>query len=201
MNSGYVICALTLSATGAVAQSPEMTRLAQALAGDWRSVEVVQFGKPLPDGQGRRGTVQARLASGGNVLVVEGHAVGAVGGEIGWYSAFWWHPAINRYRMLTCFYAPGIRGECRLRGTAYWEGETFVNEYADSVDGKLVNMRDVWGDLKQGSYSLTELHETDQRTMSPYVVSHLTRVRVRERSHPTCTNSPSSTSCTKSPGS
>lgn len=111
-----------------------MARLARALAGNWRTIEVVQNGKPVPAGKGRRGTMHARLASGGNVLIVEGHAAGAVDGELGYYSAFWWDPVISRYRILTCF-SLADNGGCTLRGTVHWEDATLVNEYADTVGG------------------------------------------------------------------
>ena len=34
---------------------PEIARLAKVLVGDWNTVEIVQHGKPVPDGAGRRG--------------------------------------------------------------------------------------------------------------------------------------------------
>jgi hypothetical protein len=80
-NQMLTSCLLVAIATPAIAQSPEMARLAKALAGDWSSVEVVQFGKPVPEGAGRRGATHVRLAGGGTVLVDEGHTVGAVGGD------------------------------------------------------------------------------------------------------------------------
>jgi len=50
------------------AASPEMARLAQALAGDWTTVEILQQGKPVPEGAGRKGDVHVRLTGGGTVL-------------------------------------------------------------------------------------------------------------------------------------
>jgi hypothetical protein len=64
---------------------PEMARLAKVFAGDWNTVEIVQHGKPVPDGAGRHGTVHVRLTGGGAVLVSEGHSVGTVGGELQWF--------------------------------------------------------------------------------------------------------------------
>jgi len=66
-----LLCAAALLSPAAGAQSvdsaatPEMARLAKALAGDWNTVEIVQHGKPVPQGAGRRGTSQVRLTGGG----------------------------------------------------------------------------------------------------------------------------------------
>jgi hypothetical protein len=51
------------------AASPEMARLAQALAGDWTTVEILQQGKPVPEGAGRKGDVHVRLTGGGGACV------------------------------------------------------------------------------------------------------------------------------------
>src|SRR5215470_12119704 len=94
-----LLCAAALLSPAAGAQSvdsaatPEMARLAKALAGDWNTVEIVQHGKPVPDGAGRRGTLHVRLAGGGTALVSEGHSIGAVGGALEWFITIWWDPA------------------------------------------------------------------------------------------------------------
>jgi hypothetical protein len=150
---------------------PEMARLARALAGDWNTVEVVQHGKPVPEGAGRRGTTHVRLAGGGTVLVSEGHSVGAVGEDLRWFITVWWDPGASRYRFLTCFKAPPDVG-CELRGTARWDGDTFVNDYEEVVNGKRTKMQDLWTDIGPNSHTLTEAHESGNGVMKPYVVSH-----------------------------
>jgi hypothetical protein len=153
-------------AASAHGQSPEMARLEKVLVGDWNTVEVMQFGKPVPDNRGRRGTVHVRLAGGGSVLVSEGHTNGAIGGDLQWLITIWWDPTIARYRFLTCFNDSGASG-CELRGTAHWAGDTFVNEY----NIKAAKCRDVWSDITPTSHTLTA--ECDSK---PQVVSHDTRV-------------------------
>ena len=162
------ICVLAPVIGGA--QTPEMARLGNALVGDWSTVEVMQFGKPVADGAGRKGTTHVRLVAGGTALLAEGHSVGAVGGELEWFESIWWDTEIHRYRFLTCFKATDGNG-CELRGTAHWVGDQFVNEYEERVDGKLTKMRDVWSDITPTSHSLTEEHEG-----KPYVVSHDTKM-------------------------
>ena len=86
-----LLCGVAFASAAARAQPtdspaiPEMARLAKAFAGDWNTVEIVQHGKPVPDGAGRHGTVHVRLTGGGAVLVSEGHSVETVGGELQWF--------------------------------------------------------------------------------------------------------------------
>ena len=85
------------------AASPEMARLAQALAGDWNTVEILQQGKPVPEGAGRKGDVHVRLTGGGTVLASEGRSVGAIGGDLRWFITIWWDKEATCYRLVTCF--------------------------------------------------------------------------------------------------
>ena len=70
-----LLCGVAFISSPAVAQSadsaaiPEMARIAKVFAGDWNTVEIMQHGKPVPDGAGRRGTVHVRVAGGGTALV------------------------------------------------------------------------------------------------------------------------------------
>jgi hypothetical protein len=153
---------------------PEMARLAKVFAGDWNTVEIVQHGKPVPDGAGRHGTVHVRLTGGGTALASEGHSVGTVGGELQWFITIWWDPGAKCYRFLTCFRTPTDAG-CELRGTAHWDGDTFVNDYEQVIDGKRTKEQDLWTDITANSHTLTESHDIGNGVMKPYVVSHSTR--------------------------
>jgi hypothetical protein len=153
---------------------PEMARLAKVFAGDWNTVEIVQHGSPVPNGAGRCGIVHARLTGGGAALVSEGHSVGSVGGDLQWFITIWWDPNANFYRFLTCFRTPTDAG-CELRGTAHWNGNTFVNDYEEVTNGKRIKAQDVWTNITANSHTLTESHDVGNGVMKPYVVSHNTR--------------------------
>jgi len=153
---------------------PEMARLAKVLAGDWNTVEIVQHGKPVTEGEGRRGTVRVTLTGGGTALVCEGHSVGTVGGDLRWFITIWWDPNAKSHRFLTCFKTATDAG-CELRGTAHWERDTFVNDYEEVINGKHTKMRDVWTDITPNSHTLTAEYDTGNGVMKPYVVSHDTR--------------------------
>jgi hypothetical protein len=175
-----LLCGVAFASAPVLAQStdsstiPEMARLAKVFAGDWNTVEILQHGKPVAAGAGRRGTVHVRLAGGGTALLSEGRSVGTVGGELQWFITIWWDANTKCYRFLTCFRTPGDAG-CELRGTAHWDGETFVNDYEEVIDGKRTKMQDHWTDVTPNSHTLTESHDIGNGVMKPYVVSRSTR--------------------------
>jgi hypothetical protein len=175
-----LLCGVAFLFSPALAQSPdstaslEMARLSKVFAGDWNTVEIVQHGKHVPDGAGRRGTVHVTLAGGGTALVSEGHSVGTVGGELRWFITIWWDSNEKCYRFLTCFRTLADAG-CELRGTAHWDGDTFVNDYEEVISGKRTKMQDLWTDITPNSHTLTEAHDAGNGVMKPYVVSHSTR--------------------------
>src|SRR5215469_18977212 len=176
----WLLCAVALFSWSARAQSDnsagimEIARLAKVLAGDWNTVEIVQHGKPVPEGAGRRGTVHVTLVAGGTALVSEGHSVGAVGGDLRWFITIWWDADAKLYRFLTCFKTPTEAG-CELRGTAHWDGDMFVNDYEEVINGKRTKIQDRWTDITPDSHTLTEAHDIGSGVMKPYVVSHNTR--------------------------
>jgi hypothetical protein len=153
---------------------PEMARLATVLVGDWNTVETVQQGKPVPEGAGRRGTVHVVLVGGGTALVSEGHSAGKLGGDLSWFITIWWDSKAKTYRFLTCFKTDADAG-CELPGTAHWEGNTFVNDYEEVINGKRTKMQDIWTDITPDSHTLTEAHDAGDGAMKPYVVSQSTR--------------------------
>ncbi|PYL32734.1 MAG: hypothetical protein DMF38_14070 [Verrucomicrobia bacterium] len=153
---------------------PEIARLAKVLVGDWNTVEIVQHGKPVPDGAGRRGAAHVRVTGGGTAVVSEGHSVGTVGGDLQWFITIWWDPSAKCYRFLTYFRTPTDAG-CELRGTAHWDGDTFVNDYEEVIDGKRTKVQDIWTDITLNSHTLTEVHDVGNGVMEPYVVSRNTR--------------------------
>ena len=175
------LCGVVLLRSSAGAQPaagdaaiPEMARLAKVLAGDWNTVEVVQHGKPVPEGAGRAGSMRVALTGGGTALVSEGHSVGTVGADLRWFITIWWDPDMKLYRFLTCFKTDTNAG-CELRGTAHWDGDVFVNDYEEVIKGKRTKVQDLWTDITPNSYTLTAVHDAGNGVMKPDVVSHNTR--------------------------
>ena len=112
------------------------------------------------------------LVGGGTALVSEGRSSGAVGGDLRWFITIWWDTNAKLYRFLTCFKTPA---GCELRGTAHWDGDTFVNDYEDIINDKRTEIQDRWTDIRPNSHTLTEACDDGNGVMKPYVVSHTTR--------------------------
>jgi hypothetical protein len=110
-----------------------MDRLAQALVGDWDTVEMMEPGPFFPEGGSRKGNVHVRLAVGGYILIYEVHSDGSAG-KLDGFLTIWWEKNTKLYYFLACFNNPN--GPCRIRGTAHWEGNSFVNDYEETVKGK-----------------------------------------------------------------
>src|SRR5215469_6132759 len=47
----------------------------------------------------------------------------------------------NTYGFFACFKDSGD-ADCKVRGTAHWEGDVFVNDYTEEVDSKPTKFRD-----------------------------------------------------------
>jgi hypothetical protein len=120
------------------AAGPEMDRLAKALAGDWNTAETMERNQ-FPNGGSRHGKSHVRLATGGTSLVAEVHSDGSAGSLDG-LLVIWWDKPAKLYRFFTCFNDPS--SPCKVRGTAHWDGDTFVDDYEEMVDGKLTKWRD-----------------------------------------------------------
>jgi carboxyl-terminal processing protease len=163
------------------AASPEMERLAKFVVGDWDTVETIESSPSFPHGGSRNGRVEARLAAGGYTLIYEVHSDGSAG-KLDGFLTIWWDQAANVYHLLACFNNP--RGPCRMRGTAHWEGEAFVNDYDFLVEGKRVPWRDTFT-FDANSHKLVAATGTDTGTMKTEITTTATRsarkVAVREQ--------------------
>jgi hypothetical protein len=119
--------------------APEMDRLAKLLVGDWRTTETMERCAIFPDGGGRRGIAHIRLAAGGTTLLYEVHSDGSAG-KLDGMLVIWWDKEASLYQFFVCFNNPNH--PCKTRGTAHWEGNSFVNDYEEIVEGKRTPCRD-----------------------------------------------------------
>jgi len=135
----FSLCVRAQPAT--IASGPEMERLAKAVVGDWETVETMERGAEFPQGGSRRGVVHARLAAGGTTLLYEVDSDGSAG-KLNGFLAIWWNSEAKIYDVFVCFNSP--RHPCRMRGTARWEGDGFVNDYELPAGGKTTRWRDTF---------------------------------------------------------
>src|SRR6266852_1194163 len=126
----------SLSIEGA---SPEMEKLARAFVGEWDTTESMEHSEYFPHGGGRSGKSHWRLGVGGTTLIAEGNSDGSVG-PLSYLITIWWDKKSKTYGFFTCFKDTG--SSCRVRGTAHWEGDTFVNDYEEMENGKSIKWRD-----------------------------------------------------------
>ena len=150
---------------------PEMDRLAKALAGRWNTVETMERGAEFPRGGSRRGVVEARLAAGGTTLVYEVHSDGTAG-KLDGFLAIWWNPEEKLYDVFVCFNSP--RHPCRMRGTARWEGDRFVNDYDSTAAGKTTRWRDTFRFTPAG-HTLVAAIDTDGGAMKTLITTEAIR--------------------------
>lgn len=154
------------------AANPEMGRLAKTLAGDWNTTETMERSQFFPNGGSRRGIAHVHLTAGGTTLINEVHSNGSAGPLDG-LVAIWWDGDAKLYRFFTCF--RGSENPCKVRGTAHWEGDTFVNDYEEMVDGKMTKWRDSWIHITPRSHTLVAAMDIGNGTMKTFVTSTGTR--------------------------
>lgn len=151
--------------------SPEMNRLAKALVGDWTTVETMERSEFFPNGGSRHGIVHVRLAAGGNTLIYEVHSNGSAG-KLDGFHAIWWDKGAKLYNFFACFNNPN--NPCKMRGTAHWEGTTFVNDYEEIVDGKKRPFRDSFV-ITPTSHTLIAAIDMGNGTMKTVITTRGTR--------------------------
>lgn len=153
---------------------PEIKKLFDALAGEWDTTEKRERTGFFPNGGARTGKVQTRLAAGGAMLVIEGHSDGSAG-PLSYLIVVWWDRTASRYRYFICF--KGEAGGCEVRGTAHWEGNNFVNDYEEIVDGKALKFRDTFRDISANSYNLIFAWIKDDGSAETVITTHAVRRR------------------------
>ncbi|HKW87789.1 MAG TPA: hypothetical protein VJN21_03435 [Candidatus Acidoferrales bacterium] len=154
------------------AANSEMQKLADALAGDWRTTESMVRSEYFPNGGSRQGLAHVRLVAGGATLLEEVHSNGSAGPLDG-ILAIWWDKNAQVYRFFTCFNDP--TNPCEVRGTAHWEGKTFVNDYEENVNGKMTKGRDTFFDITPNSHSLVAAIDTGDGKMKTLITTHSIR--------------------------
>lgn len=151
---------------------PEMARLAQALAGDWNNVEVMEPSGEYPHGAQRRGTSHCELSTGGVTLICRGSSDGSAG-QLDHLVVMWWDTETKLYGFFICF--RDRDSGCEIRGTAHWDGKDLVNDYKENVNGKQTKMRDSWIDITPRSHTLIAAMEMPDGSMKPLITTRSTK--------------------------
>lgn len=136
----------------------------------------MERGQFFPSGGSREGTVHARLASGGYTLLYEVHSDGSAG-KLDGFLTIWWDQGTKLYYVIACFNNPS--SPCRMRGTAQWNGESFVNDYHSTVDGKDTHWRDIFT-FTPNSHTLVAALDTGNGTLKTVITTKASRTPVRQ---------------------
>jgi hypothetical protein len=151
---------------------PEMERLAKGLVGDWNTTETMERGEVFPNGGSRQGTVHARLTAGGTTLIYEVHSNGSAG-KLEGMLVIWWDKDASLYHVFVCFNNP--KHPCEMRGTAHWEGDSFVNDYEDVVKGRKTPWRDTFT-FTPNFHTLVAAMKVGDGTMQTLITTKATRL-------------------------
>ena|SRR5438128_1674391 len=154
------------------AANPEMARLANALVGDWNTTESMEKSEFFPNGGSRHGHSHVQLVADGTSLLAEFHSNGSAGKLEGFY-VIWWDKPGNIYNFFVCF--NDSKTPCKLRGTAHLEGDAFVNDYEEMVDGKMTRWRDSFVHITPNSHTLVAAMDAGDGTMKTLITSTSTR--------------------------
>lgn len=155
-----------------VRPAPEIKRLFEAFGGDWDTSEKRERTQFFPNGGERKGRSHVRLAADGAMLVMEGHSNGSAG-PLSYIIVVWWDKDTSLYRYFTCF--KDTDSDCEVRGTAHWDGENFVNDYEEVVDGKKMKFRDTFQDITPIAHTLIFAWVKDDGSTQPVIISKAVR--------------------------
>jgi hypothetical protein len=151
---------------------PEMTRLARAFVGEWDTTETFARNDFYPNGAERKGTARFTLATGGTSLIEEVHSDGSAG-KLDFIVIIWWDKDEKSYNFFTC----GNSGSnpCRLRGTAKWDGDSFLNQYELVIRGTKKKWHDTFSQIVPQSFTLVAAMESDNGTMQTMITTRYAR--------------------------
>ena len=149
------------------AARPEMHKLFRAFLGRWTVKETFERNEFSPGGGSRSGTARFTVGSGGTSLIEDYHANGSAG-RLDFLAVIWWDPGAKAYRVFTC--ANG-RDACSMRGAAAWAGDSFVNDYDQSLNGISTKLEDSFSQITPNSFKLVSGIPGDDPKLRPLITT------------------------------
>ena len=155
------------------ASHPEMHRLFRTFLGRWTVHETFERNEFSPGGGERTGSARFTVASGGTSLIEDYHANGSAG-RLDFLAVIWWDPGSRSYRFFTC---SNGRDACAIRGAAHWDGETFVNDYEQTLNGMSTRLEDVFSEITPNSIKLVAGIPGGDPKLRPLITTEYHRAR------------------------
>jgi hypothetical protein len=155
------------------ASNPEMQRLDHAFGCTWSTSESFAHNEFYPNGAAREGTARFTLATGGTSLIEEVHSDGSAG-RLDFMVVIWWDNEAKVYNFFTC--GNGGNNPCKIRGTAHWDGDSFVNDYELTIRGAKKKWKDTFSEITPKSFTLVAAMESaDDDAMQPMITTRYRR--------------------------
>jgi hypothetical protein len=170
--SSCSLFAQSSNSTSNIAPVPQVAKIAHALVGAWNNVETMEPDERWPHGAERRGASHCELGTGGTTLICQGSSDGSAG-KLDHLVVIWWDKNAQLYGFFICYKDWG--SGCESRGTAHWEGDVFVNDYTENINGKPTKMRDSFIDITPNSHTLIAAIETADGKMKTLITTRSTR--------------------------
>jgi hypothetical protein len=124
--------------------SPEMQRLDRAFEAAWTTSESFAHNEFYPRGAERQGTARFTPATGGTSLIEAVHSDGS-SGRLDFMVVIWWDNEAKIYDFFTR--GNGGNNPCKIRGTAHWDGESFVDNYELTIRGAKKKWKDTFSEI------------------------------------------------------
>jgi hypothetical protein len=150
-----------------------MQRLERAFGGTWTTSESFAHNEFYPNGAEREGTARFNLATGGTSLIEEVHSDGSAG-RLDFMVVIWWDNEAKIYNFFTC--GNGGNNPCKIRGTAHWDGDSFVNNYELTIKGAKKKWTDTFSEIIPKSFTLVAAMESaNDDGMQPMITTQYRR--------------------------
>jgi hypothetical protein len=86
----------------------------------------------------------------------------------------WWDNEARVCNFFTC--GNGGSNPCKIRGTAHWDGDSFVNDYELSIRGAKKKWKDTFSAITSTSFTLVAAMESaDGNPMQQMISTHYRR--------------------------
>lgn len=159
------------AAMPATKPSPEITKLINAMAGNWTTSETMEPSPFGPGGSGH-GTSKVWAGPGGLSLLQNYHSSGPMGSFSG-AGTSWWDPATNVYRGVWCDNM--TPAGCDASGSSKWDGDKLVGTMEGEMNGQKMVTKMTYSDFTPSSFVMTMESGSDLNSLKKMMTIKYTK--------------------------